>query len=334
MIISKTPLRITLAGGGTDLPDFYSRYGGCVTSMAIDKYIYISFKKNILENIIRLSYLKIESVDSIDQLRNERARETIRYFIPELLGNGRGGGFEISSISDLPCGSGLGSSGSYLVGLINLLQHSLDYRLSKKNIADIACHIEIDVLNEPVGKQDQFIAAYGGITTFTISKDGNVIEQKLYLENPEDFLSKNRIYYTGLQRNASNILQAQKEDIFNFERRMLKIQEISHMSLDAIKRGDYDMYGELLNQHWQEKRLLNSTMTNHEIDSVYNTLLENDYILGGKIIGAGGGGFLLLYSHKDHCYVDEYMKNNNFIKLDYKISQNGSEIVYDDTRNN
>ena len=330
MIISKTPLRITLAGGGTDLPDFYTNRGGCVTSMAINKYIYISFKKNILEDIIRLAYLKIEQVDSIDQLSNERAREVLRFFNPKLFGNGRGGGFEISSISDLPCGSGLGSSGSYLVGLINLLQHISKYKWSKKKLADLACHIEMNILNEPVGKQDQFIAAYGGTTTFNIDRYGDIMAEKLNIEHPKEFICNNRVYYTRVQRNASDILKAQKNDMGNFQSRMAKIQELGYLSVDAIKHGDYDKYGQLLDHHWQEKRLLNTNMTTSVVDKIYGTLLKDGYILGGKMIGAGGGGFLLVYSHKDHQYVDRYMQQNGLIKLEYEISAKGSEIVYDD----
>lgn len=322
MIIAKAPLRITLAGGGTDLPDFYSKYGGSVTSMAIDKYIYINFKKNILDKLVRLRYLKTEEVDNANKLSNERAREVLKYYnIYEQC--------EITSTGELPSSSGLGSSGSYLVALIAALEKFSGHSIDKHKIAELACKIEIDTLKEPVGKQDQFISSYGGIKTFNIDTNGSVTVENFDIPqiDAEEFITRNRIYYTGVQRDASSILKTQKTDKTRFEQNMRKIQELSSLFSSALKEKRYDDYGELLNLHWQQKRSLSSSMSNGEIDRLYQQLLDDKYILGGKIIGAGGGGFLLLYSHKDHQYLDEYMQHLGMPRMEYAIDHHGVKVI-------
>jgi|ETNvirnome_6_100_1030635.scaffolds.fasta_scaffold02839_3 D-glycero-alpha-D-manno-heptose-7-phosphate kinase len=323
MIISRAPFRITLAGGGTDLPAFYSKYGGSVTSMAIDKYIYVSFKKNLLDTKVRLQYLRTEYVNKVDELTHDRAKAALKYF--GILNN-----CEISSMADLPSRSGLGSSGSYLVALINGLQEEQRKSFTKAEIAELACKIEITDLGEPVGKQDQYIASYGGIQTFDIDRGGKVRAKALTpsMEALEPFTERCRIYYTGVQRDASAVLRSQTRDQQNFEDKMLRIQALSAPLLEALKSQDYDTYGQLLHRHWSFKKQLSPRMTATIVDEIYNDLKTDRSILGGKIIGAGGGGFLMVYVPKEFNKVDTHMEQAGFIKINYALNTTGVQTIY------
>jgi len=323
MIITRAPYRVTLAGGGTDLPAFYEKHGGAVTSMALDKYIFVSFKKNLLEDHVRLHYLKTEVVDNINKLSHDRAREALRSF-------GILNQCEISSTGDLPGRSGLGSSGSYLVALINCLNEHQKAGMSRHEIASMACRIEMEDLREPVGKQDQFIAAYGGIRTFSIDRMGNVEVEDLRLteEDVGLFTERCRIYYTGNQRSASNILKSQTDNKANFDDQMRQIQNLSWRFVEALKMRNFDEYGQLLHQHWTYKKKLSSKMTNPFIDGIYSHLKENKLILGGKIIGAGGGGFLMVYAPQEFDKVDKYMEAHDMVRLDYSPDKEGVQTLY------
>jgi D-glycero-alpha-D-manno-heptose-7-phosphate kinase len=322
MIISRSPFRITLAGGGTDLPAFYKKHGGLVTSMAIDKHIYVSFKKNLLDENIRLQYLKTEYVKSTEELEHRRAREVLRHY-------GILKGCEISSMADLPAKSGLGSSGSYLVSLINCIQEHQGCFLSKHEMADLACSIEMEKLLEPVGKQDQFIAAYGGIRTFVIDKTGSVSVKSIQMnrQNVADFVDRCRIYYTGCQRDASEILKSQTVDKINFEEKMLRIHDLGYRFVEALEEQNYDRYGELLDEHWKYKKSLSSKMSNGVIDKAYDSLKSDGRILGGKIIGAGGGGFLMVYVPQEFDKVDRYLSNYGFRHLKYSLDTTGVKKI-------
>lgn len=322
MIVTRSPFRITLGGGGTDLPAFYEKHGGSVTSMAIDKYIYVSFKNNLLDDSIRLQYMKTEYVKNANQLQHSRAREALKEF-------GILNSCEISSMADLPAKSGLGSSGSYLVALINCLQEMSKRGMSKQEIADMACYIEMDVLNEPVGKQDQFIASYGGIKTFTIDKGGLVSVDNIDMADRdiEEFTNRCRIYFTGFQRDASKVLKSQTKNKVNFEEKMLKIMDLGYRFTDALQNKEYDKYGQLLDVHWQYKKMLSDKMTNSKIDDVYSFLKNEKMILGGKIIGAGGGGFLLVYVPREFERVDAYAKENGLARLDYSLDKDGVKTM-------
>jgi len=323
MIISRTPLRITLAGGGTDLPEFYSKFGGSVTSMAINKYVYIHFKRNILDNLVRLRYLQNEEVDNASKLSNERARCVLQHFkIYDRC--------EIVSVGDLPANTGLGSSGSYLVGLINVLQKYHKLNMSKQDIAELACKIEINELGEPVGKQDQYIASYGSVHTFEIDKQGNVTTKKTNILDIDNLIDNIKIYYTGLQRSASDILNHQKKDQDNFKNNLQKIQDIGNKMLSSLLSSNFDSYGQLLNEHWKYKKLLSSQVSSSIIDNIYEDLMNRKFILGGKIVGAGGGGFLFLYSPKDkHQMLDKAMEETGYVKLNYNIDTTGSSVIYE-----
>lgn len=318
MIISHAPFRITLAGGGTDLPEFYQKHGGSVTSMAIDKYIYVCFKDNLLDENIRLQYLKTEYVRHVDELEHDRAKAALKHF-------GIFKNCEISSMADLPARSGLGSSGSYLVALINTLQQFKNKNLSKHDIAELACKIEMEDLGEPVGKQDQFIASYGALQTFDIDREGNVAVKPLDLstEPLRAFVKRCRIYYTGVQRDASAVLLSQVANKQNFEDKMLKIRDLGYEFVAALENQNYDKYGELLNQHWNYKKRLSSKMTAPLIDEIYRFLKDEGLILGGKIIGAGGGGFLMVYVPTKFEKVDKHMEEAGFIRIEYTTDWGG-----------
>jgi len=323
MIVSRSPFRVTLAGGGTDLPSYYSLYGGEVTSMAINKYIYVSFKRNLLYNKVRLQYLKTEVVDNANQLSHERAREVLRKF--KVLNK-----CEISSMADLPSRGGLGSSGSYLVSLINCLQEYTKSTMNKYEIADMACRIEMEDLGEPVGKQDQFISAHGGIKKFSIDKEGRVTVNDIKLSsNDIDYFTDHCVmYYTGVQRSASKVLHSQTKDKSNFSSQMGKIAELSFKFVDALERGEFEKYGQLLHEHWMYKKRLSSSMTNSQVDKIYKYLKSRDMVLGGKIIGAGGGGFLMLYVPSNIKEVDHYMSTHKMTRVPYSIDTGGVQTLY------
>ena len=323
MIISRTPLRVTLAGGGTDLPEFYSRFGGSIVSMAIDKYIYIHFKRNILDNFVRLRYLQNEEVTNSNKLSNERARCVLQKF--KIYNK-----CEITSVGDLPSNTGLGSSGSYLVGLINAIQKYSNQNMSKQEIAELACDLEINTLGEPVGKQDQYIASYGDIHKFDIDTRGNVSASRINIPNVNELIENIRIYYTGLQRSASEILYDQKKDYKKFNANLQKIQDIGFQMFDTLISNNFDDYGLLLDDHWRYKKSLSTSVSNNIVDGIYDDLIQRKLILGGKIIGAGGGGFLLVYSPKNrHKFLDEQMEEIGYPRLNYKIDASGTTIVYE-----
>ena len=320
MIIARSPFRITLGGGGTDMPRFYSKHGSFFISAAIDKYIYVALKKNILEKNIRCQYLATEIVDDVNKLKHDRARECLKYF------NIRNG-HEITSIADLPSGSGLGSSGSYIVALLQCLHKSNNKKWTKSTLAEIAFHIEHDILGEPVGKQDQYIASYGGVQAFSIDKDGEVANKPLFLPNKPIFYKNCRMYFTNSTRNASKILAIQHSNPPSVEECMLKIKDIGHESYLALKSGNYDHWGSLLHDHWETKKKISSKMKVSSVESLYTDLHQKGLVLGGKIIGAGGGGFMMLYIPENHDKVDAIMHQSGFCNVPFNFDNDGCTIV-------
>jgi D-glycero-alpha-D-manno-heptose-7-phosphate kinase len=321
VIIAKAPFRITLAGGGTDLPSFYRKHGSTFLSCAIDKHIYVSFKKRLLDDEVRVQYLETEIVGHVSELKHNRARACLESF-------GFSNGIEINSIADLSARSGMGSSGSYLVGLIACLRNHLKMEFDPEAIAAEACRIEMDVLNEPVGKQDQYISAFGSITEFKIDKDGKVSANELLLtKDTERSLEKNcMIFYTGILRNASNILTTQQMSIKKDDSLMLEIQRIGIDSIESIKKGDLDLYGSLMHKHWLQKRKFGSNMSVGQFDDLYESMVRDGKALGGKIIGAGGGGFIMLYVPMHHDKIEQEMMSRGFPRMNWKISKKGVQL--------
>lgn len=294
MIMTRSPLRISLGGGGTDLPSYYREHGGFLIAGAIDKFVYITLHETFMPEIL-VRYSKTETVASFEEIKHPIIREALRLIPiedPHL---------EITSLSDIPAGTGLGSSGTFTTALLCALHAYRRNHVTQRDIAEQACHIEIDLLGEPIGKQDQYIAAYGGITGFTFHPDGKVDVEPLRLPPAtlyrlEDGLS---MFFTGYTRNASQILKDQDARSKQKDQEMIEnmhfVKKLGYESKAALEAGDLRAFGELMHGHWERKRARTTGMSNAEIDRYYDLARANGAI-GGKLIGAGGGGFLLFYS--------------------------------------
>jgi D-glycero-alpha-D-manno-heptose-7-phosphate kinase len=295
MIFSRAPLRISLGGGGTDLPSYYREHGGFLVSGSIDKYVYM-LTHTIFQRRYRMKYTELEEVDEISEIRHPILREA-------LLRHWRGDPLEIASVADVPAGTGMGSSGAYAVCLLKGLAHARRTSIAAGDLAEAACEIEIDVLGEPVGKQDPYVSAHGGICAYTFKCDGTVNVESLELSS--DVLRRLRnqmlLFYTGEARSASRLLADQDERSKAGESEMLEnlhqIKELGLRSRDLLLEGDLDAYAELMDEHWKRKRARSSGMTNERINMLY-TLARRSGALGGKLVGAGGGGFLLVFASR------------------------------------
>jgi len=296
MIITRSPLRISLGGGGTDLPSYYREFGGFLISAAIDKYVYITLHETFQEAII-VKYSKMETVQVASEISHPIVREALKLVgvhHPHL---------EITSLSDIPAGTGLGSSGSFTTALLRALHMLQNDQISRRELAEEACHIELDILGEPIGKQDQYIAAFGGITCFCFQQDGTVDVQPLRLQpetlhNLEDNLV---LFFTGFTRAASVILQDQDSRSRQKDREMLEnlhfVKQIGCESKSALEAGDLGLFAKLMDEHWQHKKNRSKDMSNASIDEHYAFARRNG-ALGGKLIGAGGGGFMMFYTEE------------------------------------
>lgn len=326
MIISKTPLRISLGGGGTDLPFFYQKHGGFVISAAIQKYVYIIISHRF-EKDFRISYSETEICDSVSKIKHPIVRETLR--VAKLKDP-----IEIISVSNVPARTGLGSSGSFTVGLLNALYSYQKKDIVRKDLAETACHIEIDLLKEPVGKQDQYIAAFGGMCCLAMDKNGKVTVKPLKIsgETKDDLENRLVFIYTGLTRSVSDILRdVQKKKNPSYEY-LMKIKEIGYKVKKSLESGDLDDFGRLMHQHWEEKKHTSSKITNNKIDRYYDMALEAG-ALGGKVIGAGGGGFLMFYCNSD-ISKKNLVKKFRTVGLDevkFRFEPDGSKIISDMT---
>jgi D-glycero-alpha-D-manno-heptose-7-phosphate kinase len=295
VIITRSPLRISLGGGGTDLPSYYQDHGGFVLAAAIDKHVYITVHEPFADQII-LKYSRMEVVGKRDEVEHPILREALKLARID-------GRIEIASMSDIPAGTGLGSSGSFTTALLRAL-HELKHQSAQPEfLAEQACHIEMDLLREPVGKQDPYIAAFGGITAFTIHRDGKVDAARLQLapetlSNLEDNLM---LFFTGFTRSASGILRDQHERSASNDQAMLDnlsfIKQLGYESKAALETGNLREFARLMNVHWEHKKQRSPNMTNGVIDDYYCLALKSG-ALGGKLIGAGGGGFLLFYTEE------------------------------------
>ena len=293
MIIVRSPLRISLGGGGTDLPSYYNKFGGFVISAAIDKYIYITLHENFAPNII-IKYSKMEHVNNISEIEHPIIREAFN-----LVGID-GKGLELSSMADIPSGTGLGSSSSFTTGILKTLHIYNKNIISTKELAEQACHIELERLKEPIGKQDQYISSYGGITCFNFNKTGEIdvnplkVSKSVLCEMTENIL----LFFTGYSRSASSILKEQdqksKEDNLDMINNLHFVKDIGLQSKCAFEKGDLYEFARLMNVHWEHKKQRSKNMSNGKIDEWYGLAMKNG-ALGGKLIGAGGGGFLMFY---------------------------------------
>lgn len=321
MIISRSPYRITLGGGGTDLPSFYEKHGGYCITMSIDNYMYVSLKPDELDNMCKLRYSEIENVISPELIKNSRAREVLcKHDIRSV---------EINTSGDLPAKSGMGSSGTFLVGLLKAVREYKRMDTSPGIIAEEACEIEIERLGEPVGKQDQYISSYGGVRILDINKDGVVDVQDLSVSKNDfsNFLSNIHVYSIGIQRSASDILKQQSKLSGNTEYLLSTIKDYGYKTKEILESKNYDDYGLLLDEYWSIKKLLSNKISVSPVDKIYEDLKSNFSVLGGKIIGAGGGGFFLVYCNKNISSLDEFMRHHGMKKLRFDVDYSGSKIL-------
>ena len=327
MIITRTPFRVTLGGGGTDLPSYYQENGGFILAVGIDKYMYLNVNTPILDDSIRVQYSRTELVHNIEEVQHTLAREALRYFHVE-------NGIEIVSIADIPAGTGLGSSSCYLVGLLNAM-HSLTHTpVSPQKLAEEACDIELHRLQKPIGKQDQYMAAFGGLTTLDISKDGSVAVTRLCLSTEvlEQLEGNTLLFYTGGVRDATTILSQQNRDTKEKNNGVVgslsEIKDIGYEIRDSILTGNIRRFGELLDVHWQVKKRLSNGISNPQIDAWYELAKRNGAI-GGKISGAGGGGFLMVYCEGNKTNLREALRRAGLRELNFRFDFEGSKIVFD-----
>ena len=320
MIIARSAFRITLGGGGTDMPNFYSKHGAFFVSAAINKYIYVALKRNILDTSIRCQYMVTEVVSETKNLKHDRARECLEHFN---INNSA----EIVSIADLPSGSGLGSSGSYIVALLKCLHRMHDKKINRYDLAELAFDIEMNRLGQPVGKQDQYIASLGGLRKFSISTTGVVSSEELLIPNLDDFYDRCKIYFTNTTRNASKILAIQHANPPSVEDCMLQIKQIGIESAAALESGDLNQWGRLLHRHWETKKQISKKMAVDSVEELYTELHSSGLVLGGKIIGAGGGGFMMLYIPHNTGKVNDIMENAGFKNVPFSFDLNGCDIV-------
>lgn len=325
MIISRAPVRITLGGGGTDLESYYSKYGGFLIAAAIDKYVFISANKRFYDSI-RLSYSQTEIVDSIDHIQHRIFREALRLLDIN-------SGIELVSVADVPANCGLGTSSSFTVSLLNALHTYKRDFVTQKQLAEEACHIEINILGEPIGKQDQYISAFGGITCLTFEKNGDVLVEPLRIADEAiDQLESNLVlFHTGIERSASEILSEQnqksKQDDPDVTLNLHRIKEISLETRRALEKNNIDELGELLHIHWETKKKRSQKMTDPFIDECYEVATKNG-ALGGKIIGAGGGGFFMFYCHNsDKPRLSEAMKKLGLKPMRFRFDLEGAKIL-------
>ena len=327
MIITRTPFRVTLGGGGTDLPSYYEKYGGFIFSAGIDKYMFITVNRPLEDDLIRLKYSKTESVERVDQLEHGIAREALRMM-------GIDKKIEISSVADISAGTGLGSSSCYAVGVLNAL-HTLrrDY-VSLAQIAEEDFKLENQILKRPIGKQDPYLAAFGGLTVLDIAKDGAVKVRKASVsEGTASDLNHNLLlFFTGVTRSADIILKEQsssvKEEKKDVVDSMNYIKELGYEILEAVVSDNISEVGRLFDAHWQHKKKISSKMSNPQFDKIYADAKASG-ALGGKISGAGGGGFFTFYVENNHAQFRESMKKWGLKEMRYNFDHEGSKVLVD-----
>ena len=324
MIITRSPLRVSLGGGGTDLPSYYREYGGFLVAAAIDKYVYITKHRTFQQEII-IKYSKLERVASVDQVEHPIIREALK------LAGVTDPHLELTSMADIPGGTGLGSSGSFTTALLKALHTYKKNLVSPAELAEQACDIELNKLGEPIGKQDQYIAAIGGITAFTFHQDGrveyrpcNISEETLF--NLEDNLL---LFFTGYSRSASAILKDQNEKSKQHDPAMLDnlhfTKELGVQSLAALETGNLEEFARLMDVHWQRKKVRSSGMSNAHINDWYDHAMAHG-ALGGKLIGAGGGGFLMFYAG-DKTKLRHAMREKGLQEVRFRFDFEGSKVV-------
>ncbi len=329
MIVTRTPLRISLGGGGTDLPFYAEKFGGSLVTASINKYIYIMIGDKIQKDI-KLNYSQTEIVKSVSEIKHPLIKEALKLV-------NINSSIEIHSMADLPSGSGLGSSSAFLVGLLNGLYYYNGETVSKYKIAEDTSHITMDILKEPCGKQDQYASAFGNLNHLKIATNGRVLVSPINIsyENIKKMEQNLMMFFTGVTREANEVLGEQKISGEQIEKKTEagiydyyhEIKKIGEESKKCLENGDLKRFGEWMNVHWELKRNISKKMSNPQIDRWYELALANG-ALGGKIIGAGGGGFLMFYVENNHDKIKMLMEQEGLVYMPFKFDFDGSRIVY------
>lgn len=322
MIITRTPFRISFAGGGSDLYSFYKRTQGAVLSTTIDKYMYIAIHPFFNQEMIQLKYSKTETVHNISEIQHPIIREVLKEYNLK--------GIDINSIADIPSGTGMGSSSSFTVGLLNAVRAYIGKFTGAQKLGELACHIEIDKVGSPIGKQDQFAAAFGGLNFITFNPDESVkVEKVLMHPSIKKQLDENLLlYYIGGKHDANTILKEQakefnKSDKFQKQQKMV---DLAYTLREALHQNNIDDFGRILHEGWLLKKSLASSITSTEIDDIYNYGIKNG-ALGGKLLGAGGAGFILFYCPKENQEAFR-LKMSQFNEFKFNFENFGSQVVY------
>ncbi|QKJ03475.1 galactokinase [Yersinia mollaretii] len=324
MIMARSPLRITLGGGGTDLPSYYREHEGFLISAAIDKYVYVTVMRPFTEGIY-LKYSQLEHIKNITEVKHpiiKEALQILEFRTPQI---------EITTLADIPAGTGLGSSGSFTTALLKALYTHRKRHLHQEELAELACHIEIDRLGEPIGKQDQYIAAVGGVTCFTFHKDDRVTASPLGISMDTMFSLEDNLllFFTGFSRSASGILKDQNVKSQQNDVEMLNnlhyVKELGYRSQDALVQGRLELFGELMHEHWEHKKRRSGGMSNPQINEWYELGMKNGAV-GGKLVGAGGGGFLMFMAH-DRSKLRDAMAVAGLEEVRFKFDFEGTKVV-------
>jgi D-glycero-alpha-D-manno-heptose-7-phosphate kinase len=325
MIITRSPLRITLGGGGTDLPSYYREHGGFLIAAAIDKYVYVNVMRPFTEGIY-LKYSKLEQVRQVEDVQHPIIREAIRtlgFRTPQV---------EITTLADIPAGTGLGSSGSFCTALLKALYAHRRRILHPTELAELACDIEIDRLREPIGKQDQYISAYGGVTCFTFNPDDSVsaCPLKMSMESLYNLEDNLLLFFTGYSRSAGSILEDQRARTEQADEEMLRnlhyVKDLGLRSRRALESGETRVFAELMHEHWEHKKRRSGRMSSAQIDEWYDLARANGAI-GGKLVGAGGGGFLMFYT-EDHLRLRRAMASAGLEEVRFRFDFEGTKVLF------
>jgi len=324
MIIARSPLRITLGGGGTDLPSYYRDHDGFLIAAAIDKYVYVTINRPFIEGIF-LKYSAQESIHLVEDVQHKIIREALR------MQNLKTPQIEITTLADIPAGTGLGSSGSFTTALLKCLYAHRKRHLHQEELAELACHIEIDRLGEPIGKQDQYAAAYGGITAFDFHSNDKVTAKPLNIDINTMFELEDNLllFFTGYSRSASGILKDQQTRSQQHDEEMLNnlhyVKDLGLRSKLALESGNTALFSELMHEHWEHKKRRSGGMSNPMIDEWYQLGMSNGAV-GGKLVGAGGGGFLMFMA-KDRYKLRHAMTNAGLEEVRFKFDFEGTKVV-------
>ena len=326
MIVARTPFRIPLGGGSTDLPSYYKDHGGFIFACAINLYMYITISRPPIDDLIRFKYSESEEVETLDALRHQLGREALRAM-------GVTKGIEVASVADVPHGTGLGSSGSYMVCLLQALHALKGTNPGPAELAEQACHLTMNVLQLPDGKQDPYVAALGGFSVLEIGKDGEVrVERPTIAEKTIEEFEKNALlFFTGVRRESKDILVEQHKKTIGGDPAIVnqkhRIKEIGRKILGAFEKGDLAHFGRLLDEHWQVKKQMSSKISSDRMDELYQ-LAKTSGALGGKIMGAGGGGFFLFYAEgRNRDLVRKALLQEGLREVGFKVDTEGTKII-------